>query len=579
MQPTFTLHTGDALEIARQRETESVHVIVTSPPYWNLRDYGVEGQMGLEKHPAEWRRAQVVLFRELRRVLRKDGLLFVNCGDAYATSRPAEQSTDQNSFWKAGDHPMRPNDRIGEPPAPQGYQAKDLLMLPARLAIALQEDGWCLRAEIVWSKANPMPESVTDRPTKSHEMIYMFAKSASPTFWTHRDRAGSRTLPEPDYRWRHRDTKEERRVEPAGSYIWVNRQTGERQAHVAGMVLPAPWRLINLWRKVNLWRGRDYFYDNDEVREPYKPETLDRRLYGDNTGHVGQRRSEHQPKTTSDEAVAAMPKGTHPDGGKIRERALYGVNPAGRNRRTVWEEADTEEAFIDAVIAVLNARQELGTVFEVPTPNFDEGHFATFPEELVEPCIKAAASKAGCCAKCKAPLRRVVEVGEQDEDWVKSAGANKDGTYHGEATKEYAGTGAQNPADVKARILAGMREKRTIGWRPTCGCWDCKSCKGFGYKLTKPDVVEQLDRPDGPHEQSEIPCAKCKGTGQRKVETVPCVVYDPFGGSHTTGRVALRLGQSYEASELNPEYQEIGRRLLMNIWRQPGFRFEYAGGE
>lgn len=163
--------TGDALSVLRTLPSESVQCIVTSPPYYALRDYGVDGQIGLEKTPAAFVAKLVEVFREARRVLRSDGTLWLNIGDTYAGgSRGRDDSGDGGKF--AGPRIERKDNAI-----PGGFKPKDLMMIPARLAIALCDDGWYLRSEIIWHKPSAMPESVQDRPTRAHEQIYLLAKS------------------------------------------------------------------------------------------------------------------------------------------------------------------------------------------------------------------------------------------------------------------------------------------------------------------------------------------------------------------------------------------------------------------
>lgn len=153
------IYKGDSLTILKKLPSNSVHSIVTSPPYYNLRDYGVKGQIGHEQTPEQFIENLVQVFRECKRVLRKDGTLWLNIGDTYATSN------------------MRK--------IPKGYKRKDLLMIPSRLAIALQADGWYVRQDIIWAKGmsgirregTVMPEPVTDRCTKAHEYIFLLAKS------------------------------------------------------------------------------------------------------------------------------------------------------------------------------------------------------------------------------------------------------------------------------------------------------------------------------------------------------------------------------------------------------------------
>jgi site-specific DNA-methyltransferase (adenine-specific) len=174
---TVTIYVGDVRDQLRAMPAESVHCIVTSPPYWGLRDYGVDGQIGLEATPAEFITTMVDVFEELRRVLRPDGTCWVNMGDSYA-SKP-------NGPVGAGGHTaaaphvaVRTAQARRSSSIPVGFKHKDLCMMPHRLAIALQDAGWWVRQDIVWSKPNPMPESVRDRCAKSHEYIFLLAKSA-----------------------------------------------------------------------------------------------------------------------------------------------------------------------------------------------------------------------------------------------------------------------------------------------------------------------------------------------------------------------------------------------------------------
>lgn len=167
----YQLLQGDNRQVLRTLPDQSVHCIVTSPPYFDLRDYGVDGQIGLEATPAAYVAELVTVFRECWRVLRDDGTLWVNLGDSYIGS--ANSGGDGNR----GDGGI-PYQVKGLPPKKMmGLQPKNLMMIPHRVAMALQADGWIVRADIVWAKPNPMPESVTDRPTKAHEYIFLLTKS------------------------------------------------------------------------------------------------------------------------------------------------------------------------------------------------------------------------------------------------------------------------------------------------------------------------------------------------------------------------------------------------------------------
>ena len=159
---------GDAHNILTRLPDRCIQSIVTSPPYWGLRDYGVEGQIGLEPSIDDFISNLVDVFREAKRVLADDGTLWLNIGDGY---------TSGNRGWRAPDKKNPARAMNVRPDTPAGLKPKDLLGIPWRLAFALQADGWYLRSDIIWNKPNAMPESVKDRPTRSHEFVFLFSKN------------------------------------------------------------------------------------------------------------------------------------------------------------------------------------------------------------------------------------------------------------------------------------------------------------------------------------------------------------------------------------------------------------------
>jgi DNA modification methylase len=166
---------GDCRAVLPSLAENSVNCVVTSPPYYGLRDYGVAGQMGLESTLAEYVAEMVAVFRQVRRVLRDDGSLWLNVGDsfnAYNGNRGPSKSISGNV------NQAMPSLPTGAGLTEKALKNKDLMMVPARLAIALQDDGWWLRADIIWHKPNPMPESITDRPTSAHEHVFLLTKAA-----------------------------------------------------------------------------------------------------------------------------------------------------------------------------------------------------------------------------------------------------------------------------------------------------------------------------------------------------------------------------------------------------------------
>lgn len=197
--PDFVLHVGDVRDTLKRLPDESVDCAMTSPPFYALRDYGVDGQIGLEATPEEWADQLVAVFAEVRRILRPSGTLWIECGDSYnsatSTSRAASTLEGSHGYWA--------NPLIKHRINVAGVKAKDLLGTPWMLAFALRADGWYLRQSIIWHKPNAMPESATDRCTTNHSYVFLLSKQARYHFdsdaiaeptsseWNHDFRAGS----------------------------------------------------------------------------------------------------------------------------------------------------------------------------------------------------------------------------------------------------------------------------------------------------------------------------------------------------------------------------------------------------
>jgi DNA modification methylase len=173
---------ADAISYLRTLPDGCVNCVVTSPPYFGLRDYGTDGQIGLEPTPGEYVAALVEVFREVRRVLRDDGVVFLNLGDSYGSGEIGRNDAVQGRKIDGRNvgKQRETNERTTGAPNTK-LPPKSLLGIPWRVAFGLQDDGWTLRADIIWAKPNPMPESVTDRPTRSHEYIFLLAKG--PKYW------------------------------------------------------------------------------------------------------------------------------------------------------------------------------------------------------------------------------------------------------------------------------------------------------------------------------------------------------------------------------------------------------------
>ena len=266
---------GDSLKILKTFKSESVDCVITSPPYWGLRDYGVVGQLGLEKTPEEYVTKMVEVFAEVKRVLKKEGTCWLNLGDSYASGKgtcynPGGGETSLGKERKkAGVHPLNRGNKSTL--ALSSLKPKDLVGIPWRVAFALQADGWYLRQDIIWAKPNPMPESVTDRCTKSHEYIFLLTKSSK------------------------------------------------------------------------------YYFDNEAIKEPM----------------VGK---------------------PHNPGNKFHKEMIAGPNNRGGNSQ--WETS------MDKVWGEEGKRNKR-SVWTITTKPFKEVHFATFPEDLIIPMVKAGCPEGG----------------------------------------------------------------------------------------------------------------------------------------------------------------------------------------
>lgn len=286
---TITILTGCCLSLLAALPDKSVHTCITSPPYFGLRDYGIAGQLGLEHTPTEYVASMVAVFREVRRVLRDDGTLWLNLGDSYAPNWSSQRAS--------GGGGLKANDRERWTRIP-GFKPKQLLGIPWRVAFALQDDGWTLRSDIIWSKPNPMPESVTDRPTKAHEYLFLLSKSET------------------------------------------------------------------------------YHYDQGSIAEPVTASTIDRMSQ---TTLDQQKGSDRVPGKTNGPMKAVLKRSGNkqrrpgsergcPEGSRANVCGSVPWEGTTRNKRTVWT---------------------------VSTKPFSEAHFATYPPELIEPCILAGCPAGG----------------------------------------------------------------------------------------------------------------------------------------------------------------------------------------
>jgi len=288
-----TILTGDWIEQLRTLPDQSVNCCVTSPPYWGLRDYGVPGQLGLEKNPEEYVERMIEGFGEVKRVLRDDGTIWVNLGDCYNAYNGG--AGPSSSLSRGAQTEERPKLQSGYGLRFKGLKPKDLVGIPWRVAFALQADGWYLRSDIIWHKPNPMPESVTDRPTKAHEYIFLMSKQ-------------------------------------------------ER-----------------------------YYYDSEAIKEQ-----------SSNNTHARTPGNVRPPK-----GQAAYENGDH------RQRSKAGLLAYAERKRAESGSGIKNNDSFDAAMAVMPDKRNKRTVWTVPSAPYSEAHFATFPPDLIKPCILAGCPVGG----------------------------------------------------------------------------------------------------------------------------------------------------------------------------------------
>ena len=451
---THKIILGDCIAGMKTMPDGCVQTCITSPPYWGLRDYGtaiweggddtcdhvekkkiglssglrndgrkhkglyegekateiimqyngecgkcgakrIDAQLGAEKTPEEYVENMVAVFREVRRILRDDGTVWLNLGDSYCGSGGAGNQFGQldsglNKYKQAGT------------PKEIGLKPKDLIGIPWRVAFALQADGWYLRQDIIWHKPNPMPESVTDRCTKSHEYIFLLSKKSH------------------------------------------------------------------------------YYFDHEAIREPAAESTAARLLRGVSDTHKNVNGAPGQTAHSMNKPRPRQFGATVQEGTKQEDVGNTFVDTGKRNKRSVWT---------------------------VTTKPFRGAHFATFPKDLIEPCVLAGTSQRGCCSKCGAPWERQIESTRIARNELPP----EDPRYRPNTYKGAYG-------EINGKGDAGYNSTKTLGWSASCKCKDA--------------------------------------------EVVPCTVFDPFTGSGTTAIVSLKNNRNFIGTELNPEYIKIAEARI-----------------
>lgn len=555
MTDSWSILVGDALTRLRELPEASVQCCVTSPPYWGLRDYGVAGQLGLEKTPSEYVANMVAVFEEVRRVLRPDGTLFCNVGDSYCAGGAGGGGNNKGNEHGQGVIANRPHRSYRRDKADVGgvrhkaapaLKPKDMVGIPWLLAFALRDAGWWLRSEIIWGKKSPMPESVRDRPTKAHEQVFLFVKGQ----WKSRVVAFSNLASEfvhfcndgrfqPSNTWPAKvcirlassilnlsERKQALSLPPFYSEVWKHGARGGDSDFVRSLPIeywPAVWAsrlfashcsteefLEQLNRLLVALPDR-----NDLLKSWCSPEfglspsvnsNGETSIAIHDASEICKVDFSHNQIVVSTpttckyfydqeaERVPAVSAGetVKVNGSDGREVAVPGMY-------SYWTDHRARDG-----VTVANKRN-LWTYWTDLSPEpFPEAHFATFPPDLPRRCIRLGTSERGCCAACGAPWERVVEPVGKYAEALDGPTWSSGGLERGHA----------KPAGA-ARLT---KETTTTGWSPGC---DCNS------------------------------------------ETIGCLVLDPFAGAGTTIMVARRLGCRAIGIELNESYAAMARKRIL----------------
>ena len=401
---------GDWIGKLRDIPDNTYHACITSPPYWGQRDYGCDGQMGLEKTPEEHIAKLVEGFRQVRRVLRDDGTLWVNYGDKYwggkgqsgqawSTAHLERETLQKKQHQISGKGEVRPGDGKHEI-----FNPGDLLMLPARVAMALQADGWILRDDIIWAKAvsfcptysgSTMPESVNGWRWERHR-IKVGKKKAHFRGGVYQNQTDNQ------------DNSEYRQEPTVNKYI--DCPGCPKCEKNGGLVLRrGSWRCTKAHEHIfQFAKTGDYFCDMEAVKEA---QTGQQHVGKDGYGNMGEHNGDNK---SGEKGTSWSPK----------ERAY---NPSGRNLRNVW---------------TINPR------------GYKKAHYATYPESLIEPMVKVSTSQKGVCPKCGAPWARIV-----DSKAIKRYRPSDRTDRHNQ------GGGVNSCGNTVAGV-----ETTTLGWKETCEC-------------------------------------------------------------------------------------------------------------
>mgnify|MGYP001361283792 FL=1 len=364
---------GDCRKTLQSLPAESINTCITSPPYWGLRDYNGESeQLGLENTPEEFVENLVQVFREIKRVLRDDGTVWLNLGDSYSSGG---RTTTTNQTLR-GDK----NYGVTRPKPSKGIKPKDLIGIPWRVAFALQQDGWYLRQDIIWHKPNPMPESVTDRCTKAHEYIFLLSKSVKYYF---DNESIKEDLAESSQTRLNQDVENQN-----GSFRVPGRTNGNMKAVSHGKYKNQETEAKNR-QGLHANRGCKLI----EVRESLPEQSL----------LVEFLRAKTNAKTLAENTNIPLTKIEHWFRKDVTGFAYPSIDDWQKVKEFIDDFSDEfyeidkglSEFELKTDEVVLNTKRNKRSVWTVTTKPFKGAHFATFPMDLIEPCVLAGCPEGG----------------------------------------------------------------------------------------------------------------------------------------------------------------------------------------
>lgn len=619
--PLVSLYQGDVLDVLRELPDAAAQTCVTSPPYYALRDYGVPGQIGLEPTPEEYVAKMVCVFREVRRVLRDDGTLWLNIGDSYAGSGKGQNGDGQHGTNERYKQATNHGSLTGGLPTGtyDGLKSKDLIGIPWMLAFALRADGWYLRSDIIWHKPNPMPESVTDRPTKAHEYLFLLTKSQRYYYDAEAvreeatgERWGAQTVMK-GYRGIKpvdMDSLEDRREQGRNRRtVWTIATQSFSGAMLLADYVGEDGRPYKVSQDCPVHGDRGYRavlqtagYGEQQDQVPLNTGDSDGRLVQGQRGEGDAMPSKPNGMTASARSAAHIHESTDdyktPDQLMLHEHDQHGggafLSRTSGIQVSSMQIPDTSDlqGQEDAVIAIGHSTEthrmghdpETSPAYSVSGQTTDRIDDRSTSHDLVDSAVHKNGNNT--------------VAGFAGDGW----GTDPSGQTTNRTARRSKKVSASQPPQcnctiisqdhfatfpeklVEPCILAGTSER---GACPACGApWRRVVEREPGYSKEGPKTVAAHHARGG----IGIPVGTVGKSGSGRVdgtvttlgwqqscacpaaEPVPCTVLEPFAGSGTTAMVARQLVRKCVAVDLNPAYLELAVKRVRSV--EPGFQMD-----